>query len=152
MPDILCQCVKRSRASQNHARKCGAHSGSPKLCASSGCAGQTMEVGVYQWFALSALSLLVHDLNPSSSLETDPISLSLAAVEDAYEWIAWKQEHQRNYSSNLQELERYIVWRSNKFYVRQHNSHSDDFGYTLKMNQFGDMVSAGELWTIIHCY
>lgn len=38
------------------------------------------------------------------------------------------------------ELERHIVWLSNRKYIEEHNRNSGTFGYTLAMNQFGDMV------------
>ena len=40
-----------------------------------------------------------------------------------------------------EELEKHIVWLSNKKYIDEHNANSEKFGYRLAMNQFGDMVS-----------
>lgn len=56
------------------------------------------------------------------------------------EWNLWKGEHDKSYSSQLEELERHLVWLSNKKYIEQHNANSHIFGFTLKMNHFGDMV------------
>lgn len=91
------------------------------------------------WTALCALPVLVDCIQRSSNSEAD--SIFPFDVEDAYEWFAWKRQHQRNYTSDFEELERYIIWRSNKLYVHYHNKYADTFGYTLRLNQFGDLVS-----------
>lgn len=56
------------------------------------------------------------------------------------EWHLWKAQHSRSYESTREELQRHVTWLSNKEYIEQHNKHADLFGYTLRMNQFGDMV------------
>lgn len=56
------------------------------------------------------------------------------------EWSAWKGLHRKRYSTSLQDLERYVVWRSNKAYINYHNSFASTFGFYLAMNQFGDLV------------
>ena len=56
------------------------------------------------------------------------------------EWNLWKGDHDRAYGSQLEELERHLVWLSNKKYIEQHNANSYLFGFTLAMNHFGDMV------------
>lgn len=56
------------------------------------------------------------------------------------EWNLWKGQHEKSYSSQLEELERHVVWLSNKKYIEQHNANSHIFGFTLAMNHFGDMV------------
>ena len=43
--------------------------------------------------------------------------------------------------SKQEELERHIIWLSNKKYIEEHNANTDKFGYTLSLNQFGDLVS-----------
>jgi len=58
------------------------------------------------------------------------------------EWEAWKQEHSKTYASDEEELRRHIIWQSNKKYIDGHNEHSDTFGFTLKMNEFGDLDGA----------
>ncbi len=43
------------------------------------------------------------------------------------------------YEEELEELHRHTVWQSNKKYVETHNLYASKFGYTLAMNQFGDL-------------
>ena len=69
-------------------------------------------------------------------------SISLAfSYEFVEEWHLWKGQHQKSYMSELEELERHTIWLSNKKYIEEHNARSDEFGYTLAMNHFGDFVS-----------
>ena len=42
----------------------------------------------------------------------------------------------------MEELRKHITWMSNNAYIDQHNQDSDTFGSTLKMNNFGDLVSS----------
>ena len=44
----------------------------------------------------------------------------------------------------MEELRKHVTWMSNKAYIEQHNQYSDTFGYTLKMNNFGDLVRQRE--------
>ena len=71
--------------------------------------------------------------------------LCVHCVEIEYEfveeWRLWKTEHGRTYHAQPEELERHLVWLSNKKYIEVHNKNSGIFGYTLSMNGFGDMVS-----------
>ena len=57
------------------------------------------------------------------------------------EWNLWKSENAKGYESDLEELERHLVWLSNKEYIEQHNANSDLFGFTLAMNSLGDLAS-----------
>jgi len=57
------------------------------------------------------------------------------------EWTSWKDYHGKSYESEREELEKHIVWLSNKEYVDQHNANSHIFGFTLALNHMGDMVS-----------
>ena len=50
------------------------------------------------------------------------------------------QEHEKEYSSDEEELQRHMIWEANKNYVDNHNQHTDVFGFTLVMNQFADLV------------
>ena len=59
------------------------------------------------------------------------------------EWNLWKTQHQKTYGSDLQELDRHLVWLSNKKYIELHNANSHLFGFNLAMNHFGDMVRRG---------
>lgn len=65
----------------------------------------------------------------------------LAKVGLEKEWTLWKMEYKRDYSDKQEELERYAIWQANRRYIEEHNRHADIFGFTLKMNHFGDMVS-----------
>ena len=58
------------------------------------------------------------------------------------EWDLWKTEHGKSYESQREELERHLVWLSNREYINGHNANSDIFGFTLSMNHFGDIVSS----------
>ena len=57
------------------------------------------------------------------------------------EWHAWKLEHGKLYSSQGQEVDKHLVWLSNKKYIEAHNELSDVFGYTLELNRLADLVS-----------
>ena len=56
------------------------------------------------------------------------------------QWQEWKVTYGKNYTSQLEELDRHLVWLSNKEYIESHNAYSDVFGYTLELNKFADMV------------
>ena len=57
------------------------------------------------------------------------------------EWHAWKSVHSKIYRSPREELERHVLWQSNKKFIEAHNIYNETFGYTLAMNEFGDLVS-----------
>ena len=57
------------------------------------------------------------------------------------EWNNWKAKHGRSYLSAREDLEKHVVWLSNKAYIEAHNINAEVFGYTLEINQFGDLVS-----------
>lgn len=73
-----------------------------------------------------------------------------AKFEQVEEWRAWKGFHSKSYASEVEELERHLVWLSNKEYINQHNLNSDLFGFTLALNDFGDMVSAAAAVKAFH--
>ena len=56
------------------------------------------------------------------------------------EWHLWKTQHGKGYSSDREELYRHTVWQSNKKFIETHNLFNHTFGYTLAMNEFGDLV------------
>ena len=71
---------------------------------------------------------------------------SREAVGFGLRWATWRQTHSKSYSSSTESLARYVVWRSNIAYIESHNSYADNFGFTLAMNGYGDMVGgAGKL-------
>ena len=63
------------------------------------------------------------------------------------EWQLWKTQHGKNYESEREELERHLVWLSNREYISAHNKNSHIFGYTVAMNHLGDIVRKHS----IHC-
>ncbi len=56
------------------------------------------------------------------------------------EWHLWKSEHDKSYGNLKEELSKHLVWLGNQEFINQHNKYSHVFGYSLKMNHFGDMV------------
>lgn len=46
--------------------------------------------------------------------------------------------------SVMEEQERSMVWLSNMKFIDTHNSNADKHGYTLAMNEQGDLVSVCE--------
>ena len=66
--------------------------------------------------------------------------VSRTALHYGLEWSSWQKQHNRSYLSSREELERYVVWRSNTAYIQSHNSYADKFGFTLAMNKYGDLV------------
>ena len=73
------------------------------------------------------------------------------AVDLPPEWHLWKSTHQKTYEGEHEELRHHIVWLSNKKYIEEHNKYSEHFGYTLEMNQFGDLVCyTRDLWFNTH--
>ena len=69
------------------------------------------------------------------------VSSSPPKYELKEEWNLWKSKHGKSYESEHMELERHLVWLSNKEYIDQHNANSHIFGFTLAMNHHGDLVS-----------
>lgn len=67
--------------------------------------------------------------------------LNMPQYEYVEEWSLWKGQHQKSYASELEELDRHLVWLSNKKFIELHNANSHIFGYNLAMNHFGDLVS-----------
>ena len=65
-----------------------------------------------------------------------------AKFQHVEEWSSWKLKHGKNYSSTLEELERHLIWLSNKKYIDHHNINAHIFGFELAMNHLGDMVKA----------
>lgn len=64
-----------------------------------------------------------------------------AKFKHVVEWSRWKLKHAKSYGSELEELERHLIWLSEKKYIDHHNANSHIFGFTLAMNHLGDMVS-----------
>ena len=79
--------------------------------------------------------------NPvSHSPPTDPISPPTNSTT-IKEWNGWKLQHKKVYVHDREELLRQKVWMSNKKFIEEYNLNlAKKTGYTLAMNQFGDMV------------
>ena len=58
------------------------------------------------------------------------------------EWNLWKTQHGKHYESEYVELERHLVWLSNKEYIEHHNANADVLGFKLAMNHHGDLVTS----------
>ena len=65
-----------------------------------------------------------------------------AARSYGVQWQGWCVTHNKTYQSSAEALERYVVWRSNSAYIQYHNNYAAEFGFSLAMNKFGDMVSS----------
>ena len=94
------------------------------------------------------------------------VALATAAFEFTEEWEIWKKvcypkiftqsvcsclvhaklysiftkTQGKSYASDREELQRRIIWEANKRYVDNHNEFADEFGFTLAMNEFADLV------------
>lgn len=75
------------------------------------------------------------------------LSLSVATfLEPRYqfveEWHLWKSQHSKSYVSEREELERHLVWLSNREYILQHNANYREgvLGFKLALNRFADLV------------
>ena len=80
------------------------------------------------------------------------VSVALvSAGEFSAEWNEWKTLHGKIYESEREELTRYATWVANKAYIEEHNKHSDVHGFTLKMNQFGDLVQCYNYVCVLSC-
>ena len=66
------------------------------------------------------------------------------------EWQLWKSEHSKSYATDREEIDRHLVWLSNREYINAHNKNAHIFGFTLAMNHFGDIVSKHE-FTLKQC-
>ena len=61
-------------------------------------------------------------------------------------WHAWKQYHNKMYTSDDEESLRYTIWNNNLKKINQHNSKMRK-AFTLEMNHLGDMV-----YILIHSF
>ena len=87
-----------------------------------------------------AINICLLSLVHLASSSSDSKALVFQHVE---EWKLWKSYHGKAYDSHLEELERHLVWLSNKVFVEQHNAHADRgfYSYKMKLNHFADLVS-----------
>lgn len=91
------------------------------------------------------------------------VSLALSLMEGEApvlqfieEWHLWKNSHGKIYDSHLEELEKHIVWLSNRAYVEHHNLNARKgfYSYQVKLNHFADLVSYSKLQSrdVVHLY
>lgn len=66
--------------------------------------------------------------------------VSSVALQYGLAWGSWRTKYKKSYMSSKEELERYIAWRSNMAYIDYHNTYADKFGFSLAMNNYGDLV------------
>ena len=90
-------------------------------------------------------SLLLLFLLLPSALGGEGSYTDLSSDEDGYdlrgEWERWVEEHGRDYGEGGEGVERFAVWAGHREYIHQHNKNAHLFGYKLKMNHLGDLVS-----------
>ena len=58
------------------------------------------------------------------------------------EWRLWKDDYGKHYASVQEELYRHVIWQSHQKFIDSHNHFNQTFGFTLAMNEMGDLVSA----------
>lgn len=92
------------------------------------------------FYAILALTLLQAQSSEAWSAE-DILFKYRGQYKHHEEWRWWKKIHTKNYKSYQDELERHLIWLSNRKYIEQHNANDHIFGFTLAMNYWGDMVS-----------
>jgi hypothetical protein len=66
-------------------------------------------------------------------------ALALSEQEYQDQFTAWMQAHSKSYHHD-EFSARYRVWKSNLDLIHQHNSQNK--GYTLAMNKFGDLSNS----------
>ena len=69
------------------------------------------------------------------------VAIASAHFEYTQEFQEWKVKYSRKYGTKDEELQRQIIWESNKKFVENHNANADKFGFTVAMNEFADLVS-----------
>ena len=55
------------------------------------------------------------------------------------EWENWKREHEKQYSSDMEESFHHAAWFQSYHHVQQHNQREESF--KLGLNEFSDLVS-----------
>lgn len=73
------------------------------------------------------------------------------SYEFTEDWNLWKSVHKKSYSSEEDEWKRHTIWLANQEYINEHNAEQDVFGFTLAMNQFGDMVRPFDIIASVYC-
>lgn len=79
------------------------------------------------------------------------ITAAAAHFQHLEEWNTWKNDYEKSYISEREELERHIIWLSNKAYVEAHNANSHIFGYRVGINNLADMVCCAMINCLFCC-
>lgn len=61
------------------------------------------------------------------------IAAAVSGFQYTVEWEAWKKKHGRIYESNEIELRWHNLWESNMEFVKEHNAHVDEIGFTVEI-------------------
>ncbi len=64
--------------------------------------------------------------------------LSFTCSFSQNEWESWKQLNGKKYIDDVEESNRFMIWKSNREYINHHNS--EERSYVLKLNEFADLV------------
>lgn len=67
------------------------------------------------------------------------------------EWDLWKDEYGKKYDCDEMELSRRSIWAANKVFVDTHNANAKLHGYTVKLNEFADLVSTRGIESLSVC-
>lgn len=61
---------------------------------------------------------------------------------DSSDWFQFKQKHTKFYKTTEEENSKFGIWQLNKNLIEEHNKKYELglVSYTLRMNEFGDMV------------
>jgi len=65
----------------------------------------------------------------------------LTESEYATKWIQFKTDFEKAYEA-VEDAARYLTFKGNVDFIDEHNARSEEHGYQVGMNQFGDMSSA----------
>merc|ERR1712159_295258 len=57
-------------------------------------------------------------------------------------WSAFKADFQKAYATAEEHEARFLTFKDNVDFINSHNSRADEHGFTVGLNQFGDMNSA----------
>ncbi|XP_064383110.1 procathepsin L-like isoform X2 [Halichondria panicea] len=90
---------------------------------------------------MSKASLLLLVLSVTLVLSAASLAPKYQFIE---EWQLWKTKHTKYYDSDREELERHLVWLSNREYIQQHNVNyrAGVLGFKLALNKFADMTNS----------
>jgi len=79
----------------------------------------------------------------SLALATVAVAAAAPLAEGEYQalWTQFKVDFAKNFE-DAEDAARYLTFKSNVDFINAHNSRADEHGYTVGMNQFGDMSSA----------